>query len=155
MGFPPPHRRCWPHLRLGDDILRILLLTLLVDTLDFFPGDALLLHAEGLVKGPLEELRKGERVETGTDGVAEQGPVDVALGVLAFFSELLDELSLIEICRGDEVGALTRRGLDTFTRRLPDMALRLASSKFAYRLAAWLARAGGLGVGSLLTCREV
>jgi glycosyltransferase involved in cell wall biosynthesis len=32
------------------------------------------------------------------------------------------------------------RGFDTFTHRLPDMALRLASSGFAERLAAWLAR---------------
>jgi glycosyltransferase involved in cell wall biosynthesis len=33
-----------------------------------------------------------------------------------------------------------RRALDTFTHRLPDMALRLASPAFADRLVAWLAR---------------
>lgn len=36
--------------------------------------------------------------------------------------------------------SVMRRGLDTFARRLPDMALRLASSAYAEKLAAWLAK---------------
>ncbi len=36
--------------------------------------------------------------------------------------------------------SLLRRALDTLTRPLPDMALRLASTAFAERLTAWLAR---------------
>lgn len=35
---------------------------------------------------------------------------------------------------------MTRRAVDTFTHRLPDMGLRLASTAFANQLAAWLAR---------------
>jgi glycosyltransferase involved in cell wall biosynthesis len=53
---------------------------------------------------------------------------------------------LLALCQGLETvpapppRRLVRRALDTFTRRLPDMGLRLASPAFANRLAAWLAR---------------
>jgi len=53
---------------------------------------------------------------------------------------------LLAVCQRVEtvplppVRSLMRRGRDTFAQRLPDMALRLASSAYAEKLAAWLAR---------------
>lgn len=46
----------------------------------------------------------------------------------------------VELVPLPPVRTLMRRGLDTFTHRLPDMALRLASSAYAERLVDWLAR---------------
>jgi glycosyltransferase involved in cell wall biosynthesis len=70
---------------------------------------------------------------------------------LLSFCDLQDQLPdvaapLLALCQHiDTVAAppprpLKRRARDTFTHRLPDMALRLASSAFADRLDAWLAR---------------
>jgi hypothetical protein len=78
-------------------------------------------------------------------GLAEQHQVSL----LSFLepNQSLDAAGpLLTLCQGLETvpapppRRLARRALDTFTRRLPDMGLRLASPTFANRLAAWLAR---------------
>lgn len=53
---------------------------------------------------------------------------------------LLTLCQRVQTVPGPPARPLLRRALDTFTHRLPDMALRLASREYADQLAAWLAR---------------
>jgi glycosyltransferase involved in cell wall biosynthesis len=73
------------------------------------------------------------------------------ISLLSFSEHSQDQLPeiaapLLALCRQVETVAAPasrstkRRARDTFTTRLPDMALRLASPTFANQLAAWLAR---------------
>lgn len=70
----------------------------------------------------------------------EHGPPDGEPGLASKIPEpLLALCQRVETVPAPNPRPLMRRALDTFTHPLPDMALRLASTALAERLAAWLA----------------